>query len=239
MPHLPHYEIVQEIVAETSGETGLLGILLTGSLARGDALPGSDIDLKFLLTTKENCTSFQAETRRGIFVEKGCIDMTHALSQLVSNPMGVYSYLDGRILFDPTGALSRLVDEARNCFKNYRTPEEERKKINYWLKSVRQKTYAAQEVGNVLKAAYVSSTSSWPILTGLWAVNDKPLPPSGAVWPHLKDLTRRPDDLEELLQQLFLGDTPCRIQTTIDLADWITTQLDRDSEAAAATESIP
>jgi predicted nucleotidyltransferase len=239
MEQIPHYDIVQEIVNEVSGEAGLLGILLVGSVARGDALPGSDIDLRFLVTTMDNSASFQTEIRRGIVVEKGRWDIAKAQTKLENDPMHVYPYLDGRILFDPTGAFARLTEEARSRFEKYRTPEDERKNINYWLKSANRKIQAALEVEDILRAAYLSDTQSWVILTGVWAVNDKPMPPSGSVWPHLKDLSRGPQDIEMRLQQLFLGETSVRIQTTIDLIDWITAMLDKDAEETGATVSFP
>jgi hypothetical protein len=47
------------------------------------------------------------------------------------------------------------------------------------------------------------------------------MPPNGSVWPHLKDLAKGPPDVEKQLVQLFCGETKERIQTAIELIDWI------------------
>jgi predicted nucleotidyltransferase len=116
--------LLQEILDESSQQSDIIGILLTGSVARGDVLPGSNLDLRFLLTSDSN-RSFSAELRQGILVERGYADMSKALSKLDSNPMEVYAYLDGRVLFDPQGALADLTEQARQRFAVYRVPDDE------------------------------------------------------------------------------------------------------------------
>ena len=183
--------LLQEILDESSQQSDVIGILLTGSVARGDVLPGSDLDLRFLLAPGSR-RSFSAELRQGILVERGYADVSKALRKLDSNPMEVYAYLDGRILFDSQGALADLTEQARQRFAAYHVPDDERREIAYWLQSARIKMAAALTASDTLKAAYLTSTQSWPLLQGLWAANEKPLPPNGSVWVHLKDLSRGP-----------------------------------------------
>jgi hypothetical protein len=220
-----HQVLLQEILDEASQQPDIIGILLTGSVARGDALPGSDLDLRFLLTLDGN-RSFSAELRRGILVECTYADVSKALHELDSNPMEIYGYLDGRILFDPQGALADLREQARQRFAAYRVPDDERRDIAHWLLSARIKLTAALTAHDSLKAAYLSSTVSWPLLQGLWAANEKPVPPNGSVWVHLKDLSRGPQDVEEQLKQFLLDEPFSRAQAAISLIDWTLEQLD-------------
>ena len=85
------------------------------------------------------------------------------------------------------------------------------------------------EVG-LLRPAYVASVASWKILEGIWAASGKPIPPRGAVWAHIDDLTKVPPALETRLQKPFRGDTGQRIGAAIQLSDWIVPVLDQSEE---------
>lgn len=216
--------LLQDVVSEARGQRGLLGILLIGSFARGDALPGSDLDLR-LYFAPGHTRRFAAEMSEGVLIERGSADVESARAKLATNPMEVYAYLDGRILYDPEGVIVQLVSEARALFAAYRTPEKERSESAYWLESVRIKVRAALNAGDMTRGAYLVSTASWPLITGLWAANDKPLPPNGSVWPHLKDLAKTPPGLEALLQGFFGEETWQRMLHALTLLDWIIESL--------------
>lgn len=212
--------LLQELVEEAGQQEDIVGTLLTGSVARGDALPDSDLDVRYLLPEGKS-RPFQSELRHGIVVERSCADLPGAQSKLEVNPMEVYAYLDGRILFDPMSVLRHLTDRAKVLFETYQFPQQEVHGLIYWLRSAHLKMTVALRAGDLPKAAFVCSTTSWQILMGLWAVNDKPMPPNGSVWTHLKDLSKRPLDLDGQINQFFCGETSQRIQTAIDLIDWI------------------
>jgi hypothetical protein len=218
-----HQTLLQEIIDEASQQPDIIGILLTGSVARGDALPGSDLDLRFLLTPGSS-RPFSTEWRQGILVERGYADISKARRKLESNPMEIYGYLDGHILFDPQGVLADLREQARQRFAAYRVPDDERREIAHWLLSSRIKLTAALAARDTLKAAYLASTVSWQLLQGLWAANEKPVPPNGSVWVHLKDLSRGPQDVEEQLKQFLLDEPLSRAQIAINLINWILEQ---------------
>lgn len=228
-----HRILLQEILEEAKQDSDIIGILLTGSVARGDALPGSDLDLRLLLAPGSS-RAFSAETRQGILVERSFADEQMALLKLDENPMEVYAYLDGRILFDPQERLAYLREQARQRFATYHVSDAERREIAYWLKSAHIKITAALEAGDLLKVAYLSGTQSWPLLQGLWTANEKPLPPNGSIWVHLKDLSRGPQDIVERLKQFYLGDPLSRAQATIHLIDWILEQLDSGADYHSA-----
>jgi hypothetical protein len=225
--HMLYQAILQEIVEETQQQEDILGLLLTGSVARGDALPGSDLDLRFILSPGHSRT-FQSELRQGILVERGYADLTQAQSKLETNPMEVYAYLDGQILYDPEAIVAHLRTQARHFFATYQFPEKERHALAYWLMTARLKMHTALAADDLLKAAFITSTTSWKILEGLWAANEKPMPPLGSVWVHLRDLSKGPSHVEEVLKLLFCGETQQRIQTALDLIRWILAHLDRE-----------
>src|SRR5690242_16961976 len=81
--------VLQELVEEASQEEEIVGMLLTGSVARGDALPGSDLDVRYLLPEGRS-RLFQSEPHYGIVVERSYTDLPGAQSKLEVNPMEVY-----------------------------------------------------------------------------------------------------------------------------------------------------
>lgn len=225
--HDIHRELLGDVLRCAREDNEVAGLLLTGSVARGDAYPGSDLDLYAVLRDGRSRT-FVTETRRGIVVEIGYADFDLAKHQMEDNPMSVYRYLDGRILHDPQGLLQRLVEIARERFEAYEAQEEERRRIAYWLESARIKITAARDAGDVLKATYVASTVSWPLLEGLWAAANKPMPPNGAVLPHVRDLDETIPCVDQMLHRLFIGDTTGHIEITLELIDRAVSLLRRE-----------
>lgn len=214
----PHRRLVGELLAELAGDKCVSGVLLAGSLARGDALPGSDVDM-VVLVADGSPTEFRSERRDGILVERSYQDEAAAREQLAVQPMRVYTYLDGRILRDPTGGLLRLTHQARARFAAYRTPPKERGDIAYWLRSAQDKIQAAQEAGDLLRAAYWTSTTSWKLLEGLWAAHDRPMPPGGSVWAHLGDLIGLRPEFAQSLRVVFLGEATERSAAMLALIE--------------------
>jgi hypothetical protein len=92
-----YHVLLQQTVDEAMPQKDVLGILLVGSVARGDALPGADLDLRFILAPGVSRKA-EPEVRQGILIERGYADMAQAQSKLATNPMKIYNYLDGRIL---------------------------------------------------------------------------------------------------------------------------------------------
>jgi predicted nucleotidyltransferase len=220
------YDAILSEALEDAGTDGdVVGLLLTGSWARGDGVPGSDLDLRYVLVAGAR-RPFRSDLDRGVRVEREYDDAASARATMEARPMHVYAYLDGRILYDPEGVLEELQKCARRRFETYRCSEADRARICWWLGSALEKVRSAMSVGDSLKAAFVVGTSSWQMMEGLWAANDRPVPPSSSVHPHLQDLSRGPHDAAGKFRTLFVGDTAARIAVWIELAEWTLAQLD-------------
>ncbi|MED2933470.1 nucleotidyltransferase domain-containing protein [Bacillus wiedmannii] len=218
--HEQHKKLVQTIVAEILSINKITGCMLIGSVARGDAYPDSDLDFYVLLEDGQN-KKFHSETREEILVEYKYADVKQILENFKNNPMELYSFLEGEILFDKSGELKKLKEIATYEFENYRVSSDKVKGISHWLRSSLIKIQSALKAHDELKASYIVHTSTWTLLEGIWAINNKPTPPAGSVLRYIQVLPNKPIHLEALLHKLFLGDTKERIESAIMLMEWV------------------
>lgn len=218
--HEQHKKLVQTIVAELLSLDKVNGCMLIGSVARGDAYPDSDLDLYILLEDGQK-KKFHSETREEILVEYKYADVNQILVNFKNNPMELYSFLEGEILFDKSGELKRLKEIATYEFENYRVSSDKVKGISHWLHSSLIKIQSALKANDELKASYIVHTSTWTLLEGIWAINNKPTPPAGSVLRYFQALPNKPIHLEALLHKLFLGATTERTSAAIFLIEWV------------------
>lgn len=105
-----HRRVVGELLAEARAHPEVIGALLIGSLGRGNAVAGSDVDLLLLLAAgRGDARLFANHERHGVLVEYHFRDAATARAQLAREPGWCYAYLNSRTLHDPTGEVAALV----------------------------------------------------------------------------------------------------------------------------------
>ncbi|MEI4712586.1 nucleotidyltransferase domain-containing protein [Bacillus cereus] len=213
-------KLVQTILNEYVFRDKVNGLILIGSVARGDAYPESDLDFYILLEDGQK-KKFHSEMREDILVEYKGADFNQIQVNFKNNPMELYSFLEGKILFDKSGELKKLKEIATYEFENYRVSFDKMKGISHWLHSSLIKIQSALKANDELKASYIVHTSTWTLVEGIWAINNKPVPPAGSVLRYIQTLPNIPIHLDELLNKLFLGDTTERIRSAIFLIEWV------------------
>ncbi|WP_439022354.1 nucleotidyltransferase family protein [Bacillus thuringiensis] len=218
-------KLVQTIVAEIVSKEKVNGFMLIGSVARGDAYPESDLDFYILLEDGQK-KKFHSETREDILVEYKSADFIQIQVNFKNNPMELYSFLEGKILFDKSGELKKLKEIATYEFENYRVSSDKVKGISHWLHSSLIKIQSALKANDELKASYIVHTSTWTLVEGIWAINNKPVPPAGSVLKYIQTLSNRPNHFDELINKLFLGDARERISSAIFLMEWVLMNLE-------------
>ncbi|MBL3845733.1 nucleotidyltransferase domain-containing protein [Bacillus paranthracis] len=215
-----HKKLVQTILNEYVFRDKVNGLMLIGSVARGDAYPESDLDFYILLEDGQK-KKFHSEMREDILVEYKGADFNQIQVNFKNNPMELYSFLEGKILFDKSGELKKLKEIATYEFENYRVSSDKVKGISHWLQSSLIKIQSALKANDELKASYIVQTSTWTLLEGIWAINNKPVPPAGSVLKYIQTLPNKPIHLDALLNKLFLDDTKDRIKAAIELIEWV------------------
>jgi predicted nucleotidyltransferase len=220
-----HDALVGRLLAELKREPLVIGVMVQGSVASRDHQPGSDLDLLVLMEPGQG-NGLVSEQIDGILVERHYRDEAGLRKLLERRPELAHGLVHGRILHDPERRLAALTDHARRLLADFRTPMSLREDIQYWLYASRIKLVAAWDAGDELKAAFLVASTTWKILEGIWAVNDLPIPHSGAVLAHVSELADRPDDFGGHLNNLLLGDIELRVIASLVLIDWVLNRLE-------------
>lgn len=188
-------------------------VILLGSVAYGLATEDSDLDILVLCDKDE----FITKCVNGVLVEIHYQKYKTLRKKLESNPMDVYKYIYSKIIFDD-GKFAKLFDEANEIYNKYKTPEKEKESIIYWLSSTKSKLLSAIKSDDIVKMAYLVATNTWKVLEGVWAVNNKPMPPSSIAFNTHDKLDF---SLENWFEGLFIGDIFSRANTMIKIIDLI------------------
>jgi hypothetical protein len=203
----------------------VLGVLLVGSWARGDALTGAIVDLEVLVRSGPEITVLErrvGESTNQPVVGIHLMDEAAWMARLRHRPAALYSFRDGRVLFQRDDALGQLAAEARRRWGEFRWSQAEVAATLQEIESARLKVRAAYEVGDSLRAAVLLSTTLWRTLQGLWMVNHLPMPPAGGVTAHLDDLEHTPPDFRAELRELLLGGS---LTSGLRVMDWVADEL--------------
>lgn len=203
----PHRRVVAALLAEACANPAVIGALLIGSLGRGNAVPGSDVDLLLLLADGQGQRRlFRNHEREGILIEFHYRDVAAALTQVEESPNWHYAYLSGHILHDPTGRLATLVTEVRARSAAWRPTTAERRRHAFYADRTGHKLQAAVDAADALRAGGVASAYAPVILDCLWLAYDRPSLGVTEMWHHLPELVGLPAEIVEHLRHLFLGD---------------------------------
>lgn len=212
-----HLMIFENEIRKLREDKSVHGVALIGSVAYGMATENSDLDI--LVLGEED--RFLSKEVDGICVEIQFQSAETSRQKLMNNPMEVYKYIYSRIAYDD-GELARIFEEAQVVYANYQTSRKVLEGIRYWLTSTKRKLLSGMKENNIQKVSYILSTNTWKLLEGVWAVNNKPIPPSGIAFCKSGLLTC---PIENWFEELLLGDVVHRANTMIKVIDWICKEL--------------
>lgn len=206
-------EILNSEVALLKQDKHIQSVILMGSVAYGLATDDSDLDILVLCDRDD----FVSKYVDGVLVEIHYQKHKTLKRKLESNSMEIYKCLYSKVIFD-NGKYAELYDMANKLYNNYITPEKEKESIKYWLSSTKIKLLSAIKTKDALKASYLIATNTWKVLEGIWAMNNKPMPPSSIVYNTYNKLEF---PLESWFEGLFVGGTFSRADTMIKIIDII------------------
>lgn len=206
-------EILDSEVAVFKQDETVTSVALMGSVAYGLATDDSDLDILILCDKDE----FVTKEVNGITVEIHFQKYETSRKKLESNPMDIYKYIYSKAVFD-NGKFAELFNEANRLYSNYITPENEKESIKYWLSSAKSKLLSAIKSGDMIRVSYLTATNTWKVLEGVWALNNKPMPPSSIAYNTYDKLDF---PLENWFEGLFVGDVLARANAMIEVINII------------------
>lgn len=211
-------ELFKKIASDLKKHNSLDGVLLIGSVACGTATELSDLDI--VVIGDEN--KFVSMVINAISVEIHYLTYDKAIERLNNSPMEVYKYLEAKIEYD-NGKLQEIISYAENIFNHYCVSEKQKREIVYWLKSTELKLKSAFSKQDMLMVSYLVSTNLWKVLEGIWAVNQKPLPPSSSLYRRYAELELVP--CRNWFKRLLSEDAVGQGKIMIDCIEWIISKL--------------
>ncbi len=217
---LKQSEIFNKLVLELKKDIAVEGVLLNGSVAVGTATELSDLDMIVLC----NEIKFVSEVIDDVLVEIHYITYDKAIKRLNNYPMEVYKYLDAKIAYD-NGKLKEIITCTENIFYHYCVSEKEKREIVYWLNSIRLKLNSAFSKQDILLISYLVSTNLWKVLEGIWALNQKPVPPSSSLYRRYRDLNFIP--CPDWFDSLLMGDIESKGRMMMYSIDWILNEMNK------------
>jgi predicted nucleotidyltransferase len=215
-----HRQAVAEAMAELSSHPQVRALALTGSLARGDALPGSDADLLMIIDEGGLADRPDHRLRFGTMVEEHRYTLERARDGVACRPGVCWAFMECRPLHDPEGVISELAAAARARVGAYEMPADEARSTWFWLRKNRAKLSHALETEDTLLAGYLASTTAREILSDLFALDRVPPPPTGSAFVRLDTLASTAD-----VRALFDGGSLERGQAAVRLIDGILAAL--------------
>jgi hypothetical protein len=111
----------QFIQKQLSSRSDIVGVLLVGSVSRGEDTASSDIDLRFMVEGKDNETLDRENAdgwEQGVYIDAtfASRDIYMDLEKILENPVRANDMHSGVIVYDPTGLLAQLQIETRREF---------------------------------------------------------------------------------------------------------------------------
>jgi predicted nucleotidyltransferase len=223
-----HREIAERVGSRLAERDDVLAVLLSGSVCRGEHVATSDIDL-LVVTTEDS--SLEVGPRRlidGLLVEwvarpeaewRGRFDRPKT--------SWLYAFLEAEVLMD-AGPAARLVEAARRVLETYRTSAELRELLATNLWHGQAKLDRARAAGDPRELGFWAGMLVEPVLDGLYAVHDVPLPAGARRLAYLYLVPLAEDEAAHapaLLDAMLTGTPPGRFAAAYDLLARLRKQL--------------
>lgn len=218
-----YQKIIEDIRKEYEARDEVRALIVTGSVARGEAHLGNDLDILLLSTGIHISKEYRVESS---LVELGTITLPTALENMSKNPMSVYMYLDAKAIFDKDNSLELLHKRAQEVLVSYKPTEENKKLLKKWLSSVVDKVIVAEKNEDTEKVAFHVSNVLWKTVEGLYTINFVPTPASTSALRRIRTLKVLPENFDTLWKDVLMGNLQERTKATIFLIKFVLSKIE-------------
>ncbi|HEV2123504.1 MAG TPA: nucleotidyltransferase domain-containing protein [Chloroflexota bacterium] len=152
--HERHARALNAQLAALRREPDVIAAHLQGSVTRGDAHPGSDLDFLVVLAD-DRPSAFRHALVDGVRVEQHRVSVPTLRAKLHRRPGLACGLVEARCLFDRAGVVPALRDHAQRVLASYAPDARERARLAYWLWTAAEKVEAAREGADWLRASLI------------------------------------------------------------------------------------
>ncbi len=229
-----HTSALEAILAEFKTNANVLGVILVGSLARGTARRDSDIDLLVVQADGDRVT--ERRSHGPIVLE--CTFRTAKMWIAQFTPLQVgdeswgYAFLDGVILYDPSGVIAELVDRAAKAHAAYRVPKQIVDHFLWLWSHLRPKMESVLQSEDATEIGWSAAIMMHPVIQTVWVINNLPLPSLdlGCVQRHLNDLTL-PPQAPALIREMLQAPSESSLRLQLRLLDLVIPHLRQQADS--------
>lgn len=209
-----HKQIIDSLTSNHQSNKDIFALLVTGSVARKEQAPNSDLDL--LLIAKEK-RPFKEKLIDGIVIEIKTNTVDGFIKKMKVDPMNIYQWLDAKVIFDKGDVSEKIINEAKSIYENYSPDPKEISGVKKWLDSAKIKIESAKKNNDELALGFNVSNILWQIVRGLYLLNNKPVPPSTTAFRKIKELDNLPNDFNKLWKEMLTQDLTKRTEVTLKI----------------------
>ncbi len=113
---IPHYEIAKKLEEKYKKNKNVVGIYLFGSLARGDAIKESDLDIEIVFKKRRKKYELINKIIQGVKIDLSLFREDQFIKEFSETPYLAYGALDYKILYDPKGIIKKHLKKVKIYF---------------------------------------------------------------------------------------------------------------------------
>jgi predicted nucleotidyltransferase len=216
--------IATSVAAEAIERRDAIAVLLTGSVARGDAVASSDVDLIFVTAPGVDLAGMRRELRDDVLVETVARSEAEWRERFRRpTPRWVYAFVEAEVLFD-SGVAARLISDANDVKTGYLTPMSVLDDLAVGLWHGQGKLDRALASNDPVVRGYHAAVAVDWIIDALFAVHDIPLPAVSRRLDYLADVPLDPGVARDW-SILLTGGVNERLETVATLIGWLRERL--------------
>ncbi len=184
------HEVFEKKVNELKADDRVMGILITGSLARGTETEYSDLDIIAIGDKNE----IIEEVIDGIPVETHYNKVESIKKWFIADPPSCYLYTYGKVVYEREKVLGDLIKTAKNRLDTYEVTDIRKVYLNHKLGALKEKLTASLALKDEQKINYLVCNNFKMLLESVYALNSLPVPPQGLNYEIYDRLLIKPCD---------------------------------------------
>lgn len=217
-----HEELLREVAGRFERDPNVRAVFVSGSVARGEATPSSDIDVILIVKRPTPFVRFHKDT---IHIEVDAVELEKIRERLNADPTSYYIFEEVKPVHDPENLLRDVHAILRSFKERYSTPHLVKGDLYFVLNDFRRKIQSLKDKSDNPGASFHSQLALGETIKGLYVINDVIPPPRNRMLRMSRELRITPPHFERLLRTILEGESETRISAVSELLDFLLPHL--------------